>query len=178
MSEPTTIEPGVTITWTRSLEDYRRPAWTLRYELVNAGARYAIPSTANADGVSHDVRIAPATSSTYRPGRYTLAGYVEDGTDTHRIFVGELVVSENILAGEPVDSRSQSRRTLEAIEATLENRATRDQKMLQIAGRAIQRLDVSELLRLRAHYQARVDREEGKSQGFLTNIAAEFGGAS
>lgn len=178
MTEPTTIEPGVTIAWSCSLPDYPSAGaspWVLTYELINALHRYPITSSPNVDGIAHDVNILATDSAAYSPGLYRLAGYVASGAERHRVYLGDVLVEPNISAAEPVDARTDAQRALAAVEATLEGRATKDQVSMQIAGRAIQRHSMDELLKLRSYYRSKVDAEEGKSQGFLTNINATFG---
>ena len=63
------------------------------------------------------------------------------------------------LAVSTADLRSHNQIILDALEATLENRATLDQSSYSIAGRSLSRMDVDDLLRFKAIYSWRVKRE-------------------
>lgn len=63
-----------------------------------------------------------------------------------------------------VDARSHAQTILDAIDATLENRATHDQLAYTIGGRSLQRLTPRELREWRAEYQNRVRQEIAKER--------------
>lgn len=60
------------------------------------------------------------------------------------------------------DTRSQNRRTYDAICAVIENRASRDQESYKIGNRELKRMPVSDLLKLRAQYASFVAQENGR----------------
>lgn len=62
------------------------------------------------------------------------------------------------------DTRSQARRTLEAIEATLEGRSTSATAEYEIAGRKMKFIPVTDLLVLRDRYRVDVAREDAATR--------------
>ena len=59
-----------------------------------------------------------------------------------------------------LDDRSHARKVLEAIEAVIEGRATKDQEEYTIGSRTLKRTPVKELLELRDKYRGEVHAEE------------------
>ena len=63
------------------------------------------------------------------------------------------------------DLRSHARKTLDAIEATIEGRASLDQERYRINNRELYRTPLETLKKLRDQYRAEVSREEAKLSG-------------
>lgn len=154
-TEPRAIRAGDTLVFRRSFEHYPAPTWTLTYTLVNGSARYTFAATA--DGADHLVSVAMATTAQWAAGAYDWVATVTDGTSRFEVSRGRITVRPDI--GEAVDLRSHARKALDAIEAVLESRASKDQESFEIAGRKLTRTPVAELIRLRSYYQAEVSRE-------------------
>lgn len=62
---------------------------------------------------------------------------------------------------------THAERTLAAIEAVLENRASKDQQSYSIAGRSITRIPITELLELRKQYKAEVQSQTTRPKLFV-----------
>ncbi|XPV77942.1 MAG: hypothetical protein ACNI27_08485 [Desulfovibrio sp.] len=62
----------------------------------------------------------------------------------------------------PFDGRTDSEKALDAIEAVLGKRATQDQKSYTINNRSLERMGISELLRLKKYYALKVRKERGQ----------------
>lgn len=171
--EPDAVIAGDTWQWRRTLSDYPAPTWTLTYYLrgINAEASFA----ATADGMDHLVTVAKATTAAIAPGAYDLLGVVTDGTSRYTLYAERLVVQPDPASiGAGHDARSHARKTLEALEAVIENKATRDQLEYAIGGRSLKRMSPDELLNFRDRYRAEVyaekvaaDRRKGGSGGML-----------
>lgn len=126
--EPGKIAAGDSLNWTRHLSPYKAAdGWVLHYALFNALAAYTI--TAAADGDSHLVDVAGSVTDTWAPGRYDWTAYVTRESDNARrqLFTGTLVVAPNLASGQPYDGRSHARRMLDAIEAVIEKRASKQE---------------------------------------------------
>ncbi|BBF76065.1 hypothetical protein URS_0009 [Acinetobacter ursingii] len=80
------------------------------------------------------------------------AGVVEIKTDL-------ATITEN------TDLRSHARKTLDAIEAVIEKRATIDQERYRINNRELYRTPFETLVKLRSLYRAEVSREQAKASG-------------
>lgn len=160
-TEPSTITAGDTVTWTKSLASYPATAgWTLAYALRNAVT--AIDIQATASGADHLVSLPAATTANYAAGAYRWYAFVSNQgeTERHTVATGSLTVLPDLLAATSYDARSHARKVLDAIEAVLEKRASRDQEEITINGNAIKKSPIADLLRLRSTYQALVASEE------------------
>lgn len=161
MSEPTTIYAGDTLTWTRAVPDYAAPEWTLNYALVKAGKAYTFSSTAS--GQDHAVSVSSTTTATWQAGDYTLTAYVtKTGSRVTLPGATRVTVKPNPL-GAAVDPRSQARRTLDAVSAVLEGRASSDVAAYTINGRSLTKMPIAELIALQSRYQRLVDREDAEA---------------
>lgn len=156
--EPTTANAGDTWRWTRTLADYPASAgWTLSYTLINAAAKISI--TGSASGDDHSILVSAATSAGYAPGSYDWRARVTKAGEVYTVGEGRLTVNASFSSA-TYDARSQARKTLEAIESTLEGRASSATLEYEIGNRRMKYIPVSELLQLRDRYRAEVSRED------------------
>ncbi|CAN7580403.1 hypothetical protein [Variovorax paradoxus] len=173
-TEPISIIPGDTVKWTRSLADYPASAgWALSYELLNTQHRYQIAAVA--DGDAHRVVISAQTTENYAPGSYDWRARVTNADEVYTVATGRLTVAPSF--GAAGDVRSHARRTLDAIEAVLEGRATSATAEYEINGRRLKYIPLNELHAMRSKYQREVAAEEGKSgpRGVSGRIMVRFG---
>lgn len=154
---PPRFAAGDTLRFRRSLSDYPAPAWSLVFELRNASA--AVTITAAADGADHLVSEAPATTTAYTAGRYHWRAYASDGTDRFEVERGTVEITPDFSAAGAADRRSHAETVLDAIEAVIAGRATKDQEGYTIAGRTLNRTPIPDLLRLRDVYRSEVAGE-------------------
>ena len=156
-SEPANLNAGDTARWLKALADYpASDGWVLSYSLVKAGQRIALSATAQ--GADHLINVPAATTAAWVPGAYDYRAGVSLGADMFTVATGRIAI--NPAFGAAVDARSHARRTLEAIEATLEGRASRATAEYQIAGRQMKYIPVPELLTLRDRYRRDVRAED------------------
>ena len=157
--EPNELVAGDTLRFTRSLADY--PAgqgWSLDYNLRGPAV---INWTSAADGDSHKIEVTAATTAAYTAGLYEIAGFAKKGTERFRIYHGTLEIRPNLAAvAGTYEARSHAQRVLDAIEAVIEKRASKDQESYAIAGRQLSRTPLADLLVLRDRYRGEVAREE------------------
>ena len=165
--EPTQIRAGDTILWTREdlTADYPASTWTLTYYLVNSAKQYTV--LAVADGDYFDVTIPKATSALYTPGTYTMTAVVTSTTEQFTIKTTTIEILPDLSASTAgYDTRSHSVKMLDALESTLEGKATDSQLDLiskSFGDKTITR-NPELLLRWLAYYQSKVNhelREEG-----------------
>lgn len=161
--EPEELIAGDRVAWKRSdlNTDYSNSLYTLSYVLRLEGAgstSYTI--TATASGTDYLVEVASATTATYTPGRYQWQAYITRNSDSARITLEsgslEVVPNRNVSTADP---RSHVKIVLDAIEAVLESRATKDQMSYTIAGRSLSRMPIADLLTFRDKYKAEYQRE-------------------
>lgn len=157
--EPGSIAAGDTLAFTRELADYPASAgWVLSYAL--RGLAGAINFTASASGAIHAVTVAASVTATWPAGRYLWSAYVSKAGERYEVGTGQLVVRPNLAAAASLDTRGHARKVLDAIEAVLEGRATRDQEEYSIGDRSLKRTPLADLVMLRQRYRAEVNREE------------------
>ena len=160
-TEPTSITPGDTVKWTRSLPDYPASAgWVLSYELVKASTRITI--TASSSGDNHLVTVAAATSTNYTAGDYAWRARVTKSGEVYTVGTGRVTILPSFASA--TDARSQARRALEAIESMLEGRASSAVMEYEIAGRRLRNYPIPELLTLRDRYRQDVAREDAAAR--------------
>ena len=107
-----------------------------------------------------DITLTSATTSTYQAGSYRAHVVSLSGGDRRTIdfCVVEILPDVTVMAA-PFDTRSHAVRMLDAIRARLEGRITADAESYSIRGRALSRIPMAELIKLRSQYEAEVYRE-------------------
>lgn len=178
-NEPLQIEAGDTLTWHKLLPDYPTGnGWTLTYNLRHPTAS-AINITATEDAGQYLVNVAKATTATWTAGTYAAAGYVTSATERFQVFQGWIIILANFAAQTTADNRSHAKICLDAINAVIEGRATRDELSYSINGRSVSKIPFHELLKLRDYYSAIYTQELNalrSAQGMAQNnlVFAKF----
>lgn len=107
--EPIEFSAGDTLAFKRSLADYRATdGWSLVYE--GRGQSQPIEFSSTADGADHSITVDAATTATWLPGEYALAGFAVKGSERHAIYMATLNVLPNLQAApadEPVQTHAQ-----------------------------------------------------------------------
>lgn len=160
MTLPAKLTAGDALSKTVSLADYPANAgWMLYVVLVSTTAKIRIDALAA--GASHQLNILSSNSTSYAPGDYAWQAYVERLGARQTIATGRITILPNFAAAAGgIDTRSHARRTLQAIEATIEGRASSDVLAYEIAGRRLSKIPVTELLELRDRYRRDVRAED------------------
>lgn len=161
-NEPRQLRAGDTWEWRREdlAADYPAPTWTLTYRFKNAAGGFEI--VASASGSFFAVTHAAATTATIAAGTYDWAAQVSSGAFKYTVDSGTLEVLPNLFSGTASaasDQRTHNRKTLDAIKAVIEGRATVDQQEYTIAGRSLKRTPMADLLMLLNFYETRVNAE-------------------
>lgn len=159
-NEPRQLRAGLTWEWERTFPDYPASSWTLKYwfkQLAAGGAKFDI--TASASGDKFVVTKAAADTASYTAGDYSWAAVVTAGSEAFEVDRGTLQVLPRYDQDAALDDRSHARIVLDAIEAVIENRATKDQEEYTIGNRSLKRTPMKELLSLRDRYRAEVRGE-------------------
>jgi len=173
---PSILYAGDKLEFTESDSDYKASdGWTLKYKLINASTSIT-DITSTADGDDHKFSIPSTTSANWTVGKYRFVRYAEKGATYEHLDRGNVEVKPDFVALSTYDFRSHALTTLEALEAAIERRATKEQMSIAIgvrgSSRQLQYLTMDELIRARNYYQSLVDREaqedliaQGKSPG-------------
>ena len=161
--EPLSFRAGDSVAWTISDSDHRAgDGWVLSYTLISAAVKITLTSSASGD--DHAVSLAAAATAGYAAGDYQwVRTFTNSGTSAREtVASGTVSILPNLSALSTYDGRSHAVRMLEAIEASLESRATADMiDLLASSGldRSMQR-DTAKLIALRSKYQIEVAREQ------------------
>lgn len=164
LGEPDQVTAGDTLKFRREEADYVPPTWTLRYVLVKDAEQIEFSSTDNGDG-THLINVAATTTDDWVPGTYAWQVYAESGSERFTTGRGVIEILPNFSAlASGHDNRTHVKRTLDAIEAVIEERATKDQESYTINGRSLNRTPMEQLLMLRDKYarlyQQELDRQK------------------
>lgn len=178
LNEPSSFTAGDTVKWRINAPDYL-PAdgWVLSYALVQSGNQKTITGTNNGDG-THLATITAANSATYSTGIYFYQAYVTLSGERFKIREGRIEVKPNFAtATTGVDARSHVKTVLDALEATLANKASRDQLSYTINGTTIAKLTPAEIIKWHNHYSTMYRQElaaekvaQGESQGNIIRV--------
>lgn len=158
-SAPAAIVAGDSVAWRESAPDHPASAgWALRATLTGPSAPLTVNATPDGDGWR--VSLTAAQTAALTPGVWRLAVYLVNADQRATLRVGQLMVAPNpVLSIGTVDPRSHARKTLAAIEAWIERRASWAASV-SVDGQLIQHYPVDQLLMLRDRYRADVARED------------------
>jgi hypothetical protein len=163
--EPLQVAAGDTWTWKRILSDFLpSDNWLLSYALVKDGNLIQI--SASDDNDSHLVEVSPSMTAVYNPGDYRWNAYVTNSvtSERYKIDSGVIKVLTNLAAQSTgYDGRSHAKKVLDALEAVILNKASKDQLSYSIGGRSISRLSPAELFEWRDKYRAEFNAEERRA---------------
>jgi hypothetical protein len=167
-TEPESFTAGDLVAWKREAAALVIPTgeapkasagWALTYALVKTGARIAI--TAAASGDDHLVSIAAATTAGYAAGTYAWQAYVTKTTERYLVGSGTIRILPNFAAAAGGhDARSHVKRVLDAIEAKLEARASKEQEQMVVGGQVVGMMPIHRLLEWRDRYRAAYENEQ------------------
>ena len=151
---PEFITKGVDNAWTLASSDYpAADGWVIEYTLINSEEQHSFTST-NVGG-THSISVDADASSGYGVGEYFYQAVAKKDTALHLVETGYLVVKPGFRDLESgFDARPHCKKVLDAIEALLENKATKDQARYIIGSRRLDRYTFEELLVLRDKYRA------------------------
>lgn len=158
-----TLVAGDTLYFKTAVPQYpANEGWMLTYRLVPRSSGTAIVFDASADGPDYVIQIGPSITSVWEPGNYSWFAYVQKTGERYQVEEGAIEITPDYATAETLDNRSHARKTLEAIEAVIEKRATQDQMAYTIGTRQLQRMPIKDLISFRNQYRAEVYGEEQK----------------
>jgi hypothetical protein len=162
-TEPTTFIVGDRLAWKRTDlgTDYAPASYALQYSARLESTATEITITAGESGSDYIVEVAAATTAVYTAGIYHWQAYIVRSSDSERITVdsGTFEVKANRDAA-ATDPRGHVKKVLDAIEAIIEKRSTKDQDSYSIQGRSLGRTPIADLILLRDRYRAEWVREQ------------------
>ncbi len=176
-TEPLELTQGDTVQWQKTFADYPSSEWTVSYNIRGASS-LDVTATQNNDGITHSVLLSSAQTADLKDGNYWWQAVAVHKSTSERATVstGDFLVKPDLaILPEGYDGRSHTKKTLDALEAIIENRASLDQQSYSINGRSLSRMDVAELLswhsKYKGFYQAELRRAgKGKSSKIQTRF--------
>jgi len=160
---PDKIGAGLTFSRIVTLTAYPAPLWGL---LIALRGPSVIDLTTIAEGSQHRVTATAANTASWAPGLYSYSVRATDGVDVFEVESGQLeILADLTSAAAGHDGRTHAQRTLEAIEAVIERRASLDQERYRINNRELYRTPIADLLKLRDLYRAEVRRDQALARG-------------
>ena len=174
--EPAEITPGETLEWTKEFDSFPASEWTLKYYFRGAGQ--GLDAVATADGETHIVLVPAASTASLVAGAIYWQAWVEQGAEKHLVESGQATVKPSLAAlaeDATFDGRSDVKRILDAVDAMIAGKATRDQQEYQIGNRMLRRIPLADLINLRKHYAGLYAKERRRAGGlFIRNIETRF----
>jgi len=160
--EPDCFIVGDSVTWKRSFDCYRASdGWTLTYSIK--GAANIVDVVAAASGDDHLVTISAATTGAYTAGDYWWQAKASKAGEVITVDHGTLeILADLSTLSAAHDGRTHYQIVLDALEATLQGKATLDQQSYSISGRSISRLSPQEILDWIDKYRSLVNRDKNK----------------
>lgn len=157
---PLTFISGETITWEKNLPDYLPvDNWVLTYVFVIGGDQQVVTATDAGNG-SHSATITKTISNKFTSGIYTWQAHVDNGTDHIVVDSGRVEVKPNFLDQENgFDARSHVKQVLDALEATILKKASKDQMSYTVGSTTVSRMTPEELLKWQNHYRILYNQE-------------------
>lgn len=173
---PNPLTAGDTLALTASVSDYPASAgYTLKYRLAPRAAGTAIDITATAAGDDYAVAVAASTTLTWATGFYTCTKFVEKAGERYTVDRGQLEIrAASTTLAAATDGRTHARIVLDAINAVIEARATKDQEEYTIGSRSLKRIPIAELIKFREYYQAKVNAEDNTAAGRSSRLVARL----
>lgn len=160
-TEPAELRAGLTWEWDRNdLADYPATTWTLKYWFKRMGGTDKFTITATANGSAFSVSLSAATNAAYVADTYTWVAIVTAGSEAFEVDRGTVKLLPRYDQDTALDDRTHAKKVLEAIEAVLESRASKDQEEYAIGNRSLKRTPLKDLLALRDKYRAEVFAEQ------------------
>ena len=174
---PSAIYAGDTVIFSLGFDDYPASSgWAITFDF-RGKEKTAVSFTSTQDSVDssrHFVSLTPATTAVWVPGDYKGVGRAIKTPQKLTAWTGLISILPDLSQQtDDYDTRSHARRCLDAIELTMEGKATRDVLNTTVAGQSVGRLTPEQLIAFRAYYLAQV-QAENPNLGNTKNILAKF----
>lgn len=151
---PDSITKGVTNEWTVDAPQYpASDGWIIEYTILNSQEQHSFSST-NVEG-RHSIIVDATASGGYGVGEYFYQAVAKKDAALYLVETGYLMVKpgfKDLASG--FDARPHCKKVLDAIEALLEGKATKDQARYIIGSRRLDRYTFEELIVFRDKYRA------------------------
>jgi len=181
-TEPASFTQGEYVQWTRTLDDYPATSWTLSYSLVKSSVQITFNATAS--GTDHLVTLTTSTTADYTAGIYKWQAHVDNGSgERYLVDEGSMeILLDFAQQTSGYDDRSHVKQVLDALEATILKRATKDQGATVIAGEILSKMPIHRVLEFYDKYKALYAQEQAAENianglGHSGNVLVRFSDA-
>jgi hypothetical protein len=176
MNIPSELQVGDTWQWTEGFALYPASAgWSLSISLYRYG-QPVIQVNASVSGDDFSISVSAATTAGKAAGQWQWTAYVTKGADRFTVGTGTVTLKPDLAAAtESTDLRTENEKILDALIATQQRRATKEQESIQIGGRSIRYLPPDELEKMIGIYTYKVRAEQGR---FRRTVHTRFGGST
>ena len=166
---PNDLYVGDNWLWKRDLTDYPIADYTLTYSfrlLSSTATEIALTSSVitESDTSVYTIEVPSSTTIGYTKGEYAYQEYITNASSERLVLNNGLTTVKSNLDADTGDPRSHNRIVFDALEATLENRASIDQMSMSIAGRSLSRMSPEELNKWYSQYKHLVINEDKVSR--------------
>lgn len=115
---PAELTAGDTAIWKICLPDFpANDGWVLSYVFMRLDSGLKINVTSTADGSDHLVNVPASETVNWTDGEYNVHGYASKDADRFKVWSGSIKILPDYSTAEGIDTRSNARKTLDAIEA-------------------------------------------------------------
>lgn len=158
------LAAGDTFNYVQDIAAYPPSAgWTAKLRFTPRSSRRpatTLTATATVGADTFTWLASAAVTAVWDAGEYSWAVWVEKAGQRYTALTGQITVLPDPSALVPgTDTRSQAARSLDAINAFLEGRASDAQLRYKINGRELERYPLQDVLRLKQHFESAVAGE-------------------
>ena len=158
--EPDILRAGDTWKWTKALAEYPpSEAWVLSYSIRGASVLLDADVVVTPGVSNYAVAVAANKTAPLLPGTYQWAAFVTKAGERFTADEGVLVVERNLSTAAAGDALSHAEKALPIIEAALAGRLTADIESYQINGKAVVKISIPDLKKLRKQYRTEIWRQ-------------------
>lgn len=173
---PDTITAGTTVRYTATRSDYPASSgWTAK--LYVSGASVTGGQDGVASGAAFIFTLTPAITAPLKPGMYQWSEIYTKAGEQYVGASGTLTVVANIAAAGAGDMLTFEQRALIIVQAAIEGRLTSDMEAFSIAGRAVTKISMPDLMRIRRELRAEVKSQTNPGR-FMEEVRFSFPGTS
>lgn len=159
--EPKQVYAGASWSWETTVSGYSAAdGYSIEYIFTNASNSLSFTDDGTATGETFAIELAAATTAAYTAGDYVWSLFAIKALERIFIASGGIEIIPDITDGSTAyDARTHVKKTLDAIEAVLEGKASKDQMSYSVAGRSISRYSPEELVKWRKQYASEYAQE-------------------
>lgn len=162
-TEPDVLIAGDTWQWDKHVADYSAAdGWQLSYVFQGTERlplAWSAEVVAHPNGVDFRVTVPADTTKGLTPGTLLWQAYVTKAAERHTVDSGSITLKANFATAAAGSQRTHAEKTLAVLKAAIEGRLTADIESYQIHGRAVNKIPMEQLVKLRGRYEAMVYRE-------------------